>query len=182
MRTNRVLIVDDEKNVRLTLSQALEALALETDAAMNGEEALVKLEKTDFGLMLLDLKMPGMDGLKVLRRVRDLRPDIKVIIITAHGTIDTAVTAMKQGAYDFLQKPFPVEVLLHSIGKALESRDLKSLLTLYESSRAVFSTVHLDALLPLIAEIARKTLTAKGRPWSNDNGLNSHYPAAVRMG
>jgi DNA-binding NtrC family response regulator len=123
MRTNRVLIVDDEKNVRLTLSQALEALALETDAAMNGEEALAKLEKTDFGLMLLDLKMPGMDGLKVLRRVRDIRPDIKVIIITAHGTIDTAVEAMKLGAVDFIQKPFaPKEI--RGLVKRVMDRDL----------------------------------------------------------
>jgi len=106
MGAKPILIVDDEKNIRLTLAQALEALELETDAAMNGEEALAKVAEKDYGLMLLDLKMPGMDGLEVLRRIRDIRPDIVVIIITAHGTIEAAVDAMKQGAVDFIQKPF----------------------------------------------------------------------------
>jgi DNA-binding NtrC family response regulator len=146
MRTNRVLIVDDEKNVRLTLAQALEALELESDTAINGEEALAKLAETDFGLMLLDLKMPGMDGMKVLRRVRDLRPDIKVIIITAHGTIDSAVEAMKLGAVDFIQKPFaPKEI--RGLVKRVMDRDVLQA----ETARDIES--HL--------ELAKKCLTQR---------------------
>jgi len=111
MKEKTVLIVDDEKNIRLTLSQALESLELETDTALNGEEALDKLSQNEYGLMLLDLKMPGMDGMEVLRQVRQIKPAIRVIIITAHGTIDSAVEAMKLGAVDFLQKPFaPKEI------------------------------------------------------------------------
>ncbi len=111
MKEKSVLIVDDEKNIRLTLSQALESLDLETDTALNGEEALEKLNQKEYGLMLLDLKMPGMDGMEVLRQVRQIKPGIRVIIITAHGTIDSAVEAMKLGAVDFLQKPFaPKEI------------------------------------------------------------------------
>ncbi len=106
MVAKSVLIVDDEKNIRMTLSQALEVLNLESDTAVNGEEALTKLEEKPFGLILLDLKMPGMDGMEVLRRVRETRPDIKVVIITAHGTIESAVAALKLGAVDFIQKPF----------------------------------------------------------------------------
>ncbi|MCE5277765.1 MAG: response regulator [Planctomycetaceae bacterium] len=106
MNAKPVLVVDDEKNIRLTLSQALETLDLKVDCAINGEEALAALEKKSYGLILLDLKMPGMDGIEVLRRVRQSRPDIKVIIITAHGTIEKAVEAMKLGAVDFIQKPF----------------------------------------------------------------------------
>lgn len=115
-----VLIVDDEKNIRMTLSQALEALKLETDTAVNGEEALAKLEGRQFGLILLDLKMPGMDGMEVLRRVRRARPDVKVIIITAHGTIDSAVEAMKLGAVDFLQKPFAPNEIRELVTKVLD--------------------------------------------------------------
>jgi DNA-binding NtrC family response regulator len=115
-----VLIVDDEKNIRLTLSQALETLELETDTAVNGEEALAKLEEEPFGLILLDLKMPGMDGMEVLRRVRETRPDIKVIIITAHGTIDSAVEAMKLGAVDFIQKPFAPGEIRELVTKVLD--------------------------------------------------------------
>jgi DNA-binding NtrC family response regulator len=120
MEAKPVLIVDDEKNIRLTLSQALGALELETDTAVNGEEALVKLKERNFGLILLDLKMPGMDGMEVLRRVRDPRPDIKVIIITAHGTIESAVEAMKLGAVDFIQKPFAPKEIRELVTRVLD--------------------------------------------------------------
>ncbi len=106
-----VLIVDDERNIRLTLSMALEALKVPVDTAESGEEALQKLTEKSYSLMLLDLKLPGLDGLEVLRRVTDKYPQLKVIIITAYGTIEVAVEAMKMGAIDFLQKPFqPMEV------------------------------------------------------------------------
>jgi DNA-binding NtrC family response regulator len=120
MEAKSVLIVDDEKNIRLTLSQALEALELETDTAVNGEEALTKLEEKHFGLILLDLKMPGMDGMEVLRKVCEARPDIKVIIITAHGTIDSATEAMKLGAVDFVQKPFAPKEIRELVTKVLD--------------------------------------------------------------
>jgi len=101
-----ILIVDDEKNIRMTLSQSLESLETETDTAGNGEEALAKLKEKDFGLILLDIRMPGIDGMEVLRQVREIRPDIRIIMITAYGTIESAVEAIKLGAVDFLQKPF----------------------------------------------------------------------------
>jgi DNA-binding NtrC family response regulator len=106
-----VLIVDDERNIRLTLSMALEALKIPVDTAETGEEALQKLAETPYKLMLLDLKLPDLDGLEVLRQVIDRYPETKVIIITAYGSIEVAVEAMKIGAIDFLQKPFqPTDV------------------------------------------------------------------------
>lgn len=120
MEAQSVLIVDDEKNIRLTLSQALEALELQTDTAVNGEEALAKLGNKPFGLILLDLKMPGMDGMEVLRRVREARPDIKVIIITAYGTIGSAVEAMRLGAVDFIQKPFAPKDIRELVRKVVD--------------------------------------------------------------
>jgi DNA-binding response OmpR family regulator len=111
MEKKPILVVDDEKNIRLTMSQALEPLEMPVQTAVNGEEALEKLSKDQFGLVFLDLKMPGMDGMEVLRRIQNGWPKIRVIIITAHGTIETAVEAMKLGAVDFIQKPFsPVEI------------------------------------------------------------------------
>lgn len=111
MKSDRVLLVDDERNIRLTLTRALEDMGLEVETAASGEEALARLRERRYGLMLLDLKLPGIDGLEVLRRMRalDSRPD--VVVFTAHGTIETAVDAMKYGATDFIRKPFsPAEL------------------------------------------------------------------------
>jgi len=106
MKKQPILVVDDEKNIRLTISQSLEPLDMPVQTAASGEEALEKLRNGLFGMVFLDLKMPGMDGMEVLRRIKKDWPKIRVIIITAHGTIDTAVDAMKLGAVDFIQKPF----------------------------------------------------------------------------
>jgi len=106
MEKKTILVVDDERNIRLTMSQSLEPLGIPVQTAVNGEEALQKLGEVSFGLVFLDLKMPGMDGMEVLRRIKDDWPKIRVIIITAHGTIESAVEAMKLGAVDFIQKPF----------------------------------------------------------------------------
>ena len=106
MKKQPILVVDDEKNIRLTISQSLEPLEMPVQTAASGEEALEKLRNGLFGMVFLDLKMPGMDGMEVLRRIKKDWPKIRVIIITAHGTIDTAVEAMKLGAVDFIQKPF----------------------------------------------------------------------------
>jgi DNA-binding response OmpR family regulator len=123
MVQKKILVVDDEKNIRLTLSQALETLGMPVQTAGDGEEALQKLQDSDFSLVLLDLKLPGMDGLEVLRRIRESRPKTRVIMITAHGTIDYAVEAMKLGAVDFLRKPFSPGEIRRLVGQVLERQD-----------------------------------------------------------
>ena len=120
MSDRSVLIVDDEKNIRLTLSLALEKLNLPVDTAVNGEEALKKLAEKSYALMLLDLRMPGIDGMEVLRRVPEIRPEVKVVIITAWGSIEAAVEAMKLGAVDFLQKPFDAEDVRDLVSSLLD--------------------------------------------------------------
>ena len=135
MKGKSVLIVDDEKNIRLTLSQALEVLEVQIDTAANGEEALAKLKEKEFGLILLDLKMPGMDGMEVLRQVSEIRPDIRIIIITAYGTIESAVEAMKLGAADFIQKPFAPEEIRELVSRVMDREKLDEQKTVdYESS------------------------------------------------
>jgi len=119
-----ILIVDDEKNIRMTLSQSLESLGVEMDAAGSGEEALAKLKERDFGLILLDIRMPGMDGMEVLRQVREVRPDIRIIMITAYGTIESAVEAMKLGAADFLQKPFDPDEIRELVSRVMNREKL----------------------------------------------------------
>ena len=119
MSAPTVLIVDDEKNIRLTLSSALEALNILADTASSGEEALQKLAEKSFKLMLLDFKLPGLNGLEVLRRVTDNYPDLKVIIMTAYGSIEVAVEAMKTGTMDFLQKPLDPNVVHNVVSRVL---------------------------------------------------------------
>jgi DNA-binding response OmpR family regulator len=115
-----VLVVDDEKNIRLTFSETLYQMGYDTRTAPNGEEALTKLQDTEFALVLLDFRMPGMDGIEVLRRIRDVYPKVPVIIISAHGTIESAVEAMKLGAGDFIQKPCTPAEIRELVSKVME--------------------------------------------------------------
>lgn len=111
MPTAHVLIVDDEKNIRLTLSQTLVPMGLQVKTAINGEEAMAFLATEGFDLVMLDLRLPGVDGMAVLRWIREHHGSLPVALMSAHGDISTAVEAMKLGAVDFLQKPFsPTEV------------------------------------------------------------------------
>jgi len=119
MKDKPILIVDDEKNIRLTLSTSLEALGVETDSAEDGKDALAKLREKEFGLILLDIRMPDVDGMEVLRQVRKNRPNIGIIILTAYGTIELAVEAMKLGAVDFIQKPFVPEEIRERVARVM---------------------------------------------------------------
>ena len=120
MPKQAVLIVEDERYIRVTLSFALAKLDVSLDIAANGEEALQKLAARPYAVMLLDLRMPGLDGMEVLRRVPEIRPDVKVIIITAYGSVEAAVEAMKLGAVDFLQKPFDPDEVRELVSSLLE--------------------------------------------------------------
>jgi len=125
VRDKPILIVDDEKNIRLTLSRSLEVLGVETDSAEDGKEALVKLREKEFGLILLDIRMPGVDGMEVLRQVRENRPDIRIIVLTAYGTIELAVEAMKLGAVDFIQKPFVPEQIRERVARVMRREKIR---------------------------------------------------------
>jgi CheY-like chemotaxis protein len=120
-----VLIVDDEKNIRLALSQTLEDLGLKTDSASDGEEALAKLNEKEYGLILLDLNMPGVDGVEVLRQVRESRPDLRVIIMTAYGTREMILEAKQLGASDFIRKPFVPEEIRESVSRVMDRKKLQ---------------------------------------------------------
>lgn len=152
MNVGSILIVDDENNIRLTLSRALETLKVDVDTASNGEEALAKLKAKEFTLILLDLRMPGMTGMEVLRKLRETRPDIRVIIMTAYGTIESAVEAMKLGAADFIQKPFvPAEIreLVSRVidREKLDERKASDYASHLELSKRCIGDIHFDAAI-----------------------------------
>jgi len=116
-----ILIIDDESNIRLMLRLALTHSGHTADTAGDGYEGLDKFGPTGAGwdLVLLDQRMPGMEGLEVLREMRSRRADVRIILITAFGTIDLATEAMRDGARDFLRKPFTMEILNGAVEAAL---------------------------------------------------------------
>ncbi len=113
----RLLVVDDEEGVRSFLADALDLSGHEVDTASDGAEALGLLEKRAYHAVLTDLKMPVVDGMALLATVRERYPEVEVIMLTAHGDVDSAVKAMKLGAFDFLQKPIPSPAVLRQVVK-----------------------------------------------------------------
>jgi len=120
----RILIIDDERAIRSTLKEILEFEDYTVDEAEDGLKGLQQLSKSKYDVVLCDIKMPGMDGIEVLEKAMELVPDTPFIMVSAHGTIDTAVEATKKGAYDFLQKPPDLNRLLVSVRNALDKSNL----------------------------------------------------------
>lgn len=120
----KVLIVDDEGSIRRTLRDILEFEKYDVDEAADGKECLFKLTKSDYDIILLDIKMPKMDGMEVLDRLQLQAPDTPVIMISGHANIDTAVDAVKRGAFDFISKPPDLNRLLITIRNALDKSNL----------------------------------------------------------
>ena len=106
-----LLIVDDERGLREICREAASALGYKTSSAESGEQALRVIEAQDVDIVLLDLRLPGFGGVELLRRIKATRPEIEVVVITAHGSVETAVEAMKAGAYDYMVKPFTLQQL-----------------------------------------------------------------------
>lgn len=106
------------------MTHTLEMAGYEVQTAINGEDALEQLERATFDLMLLDLRMPGMDGMEVLRQAARQHPEMPVIIITAHGTVENAVEAVKLGAVDFIQKPFSPQEIQTLVAQVLDRKHL----------------------------------------------------------
>lgn len=124
MQVNRILIADDDPGLRRVMQIQLEEAGYAVTTAADGQQALAALEECKPALVITDLKMPGMDGLELLKKLRSSQPDLTVIIITAFGSIQTAVQAMKAGAYDYLTKPIDYENLLLVVERALERQRL----------------------------------------------------------
>ena len=120
-----VLIVDDEVNIRRVLAAMLKREGYEATASADGEQALAVLAKTPVDVVVTDLVMPRMGGMDLLKRVSADFPDVPVIVITAHGSVDSAVAALKAGAFDYITKPFEQEELKKVIAKATRAHDLE---------------------------------------------------------
>ncbi len=155
----KILIADDEPNMIWALKKALSKEEYEIISADNGEEAVEGLaEEPD--LIIMDLKMPKMNGLEALRKIKEINPKIPVIMITAHGTTDTAVEAMKIGALDYISKPFDIDELKVVIKKALEYKSLNDEINYLRerldesSSKIVFKSRSMEEVLKLVYKVA----------------------------
>jgi two-component system, NtrC family, response regulator HydG len=120
----KILIVDDQRNMRTTLSMMLRGAGYEVDEAADGDQGAERGATGAFDLVLTDLRMGSRDGIDVLRAVKDAQPLTEVIVMTAYGTIESAVEAMRLGAHDYIQKPFSEQELLVKVAKALDNRRL----------------------------------------------------------
>ena len=123
----RILVVDDDEGVRTFLAEALEADGHDVQQASDGAAAIRRLEAESFHVLVTDLRMPVMDGMALVRRARAEQPELEIVVLTAHGTIETAIEAMKLGAFDYLQKPVegPAELRL-VVARAVERRVLRA--------------------------------------------------------
>ena len=121
----RVLVVDDEENIREVLSNYLENMNYDVVTAIDGQDALDKYQKGEFDLIISDLLMPKVDGLELLKQIRIIDKDIIFLMITGYPSIETAVDAIKKGAYDYITKPFHMEDVKLRIERAFEKQSLK---------------------------------------------------------
>jgi len=116
----KILIIDDERAIRNTLKEILTYEKYQVDLAENAKQALEKVKINELDLILCDIKMPDTDGIELLPQLLELHPDTPVVMISGHGNIDTAVEAIKKGAYDFIEKPLDLNRLLITIRNALD--------------------------------------------------------------
>lgn len=156
-----ILVIDDEDDIRLSLRGIFEDEGALVSEAKSGDEGLDRARDGDFDLILLDIWMPGMDGMKVLAALKSMGVDTPVIMISGHGNIETAVTALKTGAFDFIEKPLSLDNILVTAEKALElstlrreNRELRSRIGTGEHVRITGNSKHILRLRELIAQVA----------------------------
>ena len=163
----RILVVDDHDSLRKGLVRALSNAGHDVEEAPNGTTAIERLQDSQFDVVLTDLRMGGADGMDVLRTTRSIQPNAAVILMTAFGSIHTAVEAMKIGAFDFVQKPFEIEEMELKIEKAIELRHLKHQVDylrheqqdIYDFDRIVGASGALHQVLSIVKKVARSNST-----------------------
>ncbi|NWG01476.1 MAG: sigma-54-dependent Fis family transcriptional regulator [Syntrophaceae bacterium] len=167
MEKAKILIAEDEKNQRELLEGFLKKEGFAVEAVANGKEAIQRLEGNFFDVALIDYKMPELDGLHALREIRKLCPDLPVVMMTAYGTVETAVASMKEGALDYLTKPIDLDELLLMLQKVIErttlireNRQLKAQLQeRYAFTQIVYGSPKMEEVMGLVARVAPSQTT-----------------------
>ncbi len=161
--TSRVLVVDDEKVIREILSEFLTMEGYVVRSVEDGEDALTELRLRPYDMVISDLKMPKVGGLQLLEKISEEKLNVLTVIMTGFGTVETAIEAMKKGAYDYILKPFKVEEVVHVVQRGLERQQLqaenvrlKEALTLYSVSEAIATSLDVEHVLDVILDAAIK--------------------------
>ncbi len=183
--TPRILVVDDEQVIREILADFLSMEGFWVRTAEDGRAALVELSRNQYDLVLSDLKMPNMGGLELLRAISEHTPNVITIIMTGFGTVETAIDAMKKGAYDYILKPFKVEEVVHTIRRGLERQRLtaenirlKEALSLYKVSEAIASSLSLDGVMSTVTDAALHEIDADAVAILLDDGEGGFFERA----
>jgi response regulator RpfG family c-di-GMP phosphodiesterase len=163
----RVLVVDDEKFIRDILADFLGMEGYEVRTAEDGQAALQEMSKTAYDVVISDLKMPKMGGIELLDEIAKRTPNVLTVIMTGFGTVETAIDAMKRGAYDYVLKPFKVEEVVHIIQRALEKQRLsaenlrlREAVSLYKVSEAIAASLSLDEVMATVCDTALHEIRA----------------------
>jgi two-component system, NtrC family, nitrogen regulation response regulator NtrX len=174
-----LLIIDDEKAIRKTLSEILSFEGYKIDEALDGEEGLKKFKEKTYDVVLCDIKMPKIDGMEFLQKATESNPDVPIIMISGHGNIETAVEAVKKGAYDFIQKPPDLNRLLITIRNAMERNKLVSeTKTLKRRVIKVQEMIGESAPIKQIKETIEKVAPTEARVLiTGDNGVGKELVA-----
>jgi len=153
----KILIVDDERLVRQSLEKELTRQGYLTVSTDKGKAAISQAEEESFDLVLLDLRLPDISGIEVLKRLREIDKNLMVLIMTAYGSIDTAIAAIRSGAYDYLTKPFDLETILLAVRQALEASTLKKEVAYFRTQENVRFGLHrLVGNSPIMEEVRQK--------------------------
>jgi signal transduction histidine kinase len=158
----RILVIDDETNIRTTLADFMNLSGYEADTAVDGPRGIDLLGSKRYDLVLLDLYMPGMDGIAVTEWIRETHPEIPVIVMTGHATVESSIRALRLGAYDYIQKPFTLDEIERTIGNCLEKQRLQKRnteLTLLNERLREIERIK-DDLLATVSHEFRTPLTA----------------------
>lgn len=184
----RILVVDDEQVIREILAEFLSMEGFDVRTAEDGQKALTELSRTRFDLMLADLKMPNMGGIELLAAVRKHQPHLVTVIMTGFGTVETAIDAMKRGAYDYILKPFKVDEVIHTLRRGLERQKLEAenirlreALSLYKVSEAIANSLSLDQVLETVTDAAIHEIDSDAVIVLLDDGEGHMYERARHL-
>src|SRR5277367_3536215 len=184
----RILVVDDERVIREILAEFLALEGFSVHTVEDGEKALTELRLHPYDLLITDLKMPRLSGLQLLEKIEAERLGVLTVLMTGFGTVETAIEAMKKGAYDYLLKPFKVEEVIHVVERALyrqrlqtENIRLREALTIYKVSEAIALSHEIDHILDVVLRAAIDEVKADVATLHLLDGQTGQYEERVKV-